>query len=103
MNLQRAAIPAANPLVRKLRNFATFGSDDENAIVRASRDVRRIEAHRDIISDGDRPSQVHLILDGSIAVRDDVSMGGRRVTRSSRMAAASSPPTSCPATSATCT
>lgn len=54
-----------NPLVRKLRQFTRLSSDDEAALHEFARQrVRRINAHDDIIREGDPPDRISLILEG---------------------------------------
>ena len=71
---------ADNPLVTKLLGFTTLSDDDRQAIIHASRKTRRVGAHRDIISDGDRPDYVHLIIDGWAARYKIVRDGARQIT-----------------------
>lgn len=48
----------------KLEAFTRLSGDDRAALAQISRNFRYVEARRDLISEGDRPRFVHLMLDG---------------------------------------
>jgi CRP-like cAMP-binding protein len=48
----------------KLEAFTRLSSDDKAALAEVSNNVRFVDARRDLISEGDKPRHVHLILDG---------------------------------------
>ena len=48
----------------KLEAFTRLSSDDREALAQISRNFRFIDARRDLISEGDKPRHVHLVLDG---------------------------------------
>lgn len=48
----------------KLEAFTRLSADDRAALAQVSRNVRFVEPRRDLISEGDRPRYVHLMLDG---------------------------------------
>src|SRR5947207_9159109 len=48
----------------KLEAFTRLSPDDRDALAQISRNFRVIDARRDLISEGDRPRHVHLVLDG---------------------------------------
>ena len=48
----------------KLEAFTRLSADDKAALAQSSRNVRSVEARRDLISEGDKPRFVHLVLDG---------------------------------------
>src|SRR3954451_3403825 len=48
----------------KLEAFTRLSGDDKAALAQVSRNVRFVEPRRDLISEGDKPRHVHLILDG---------------------------------------
>jgi CRP-like cAMP-binding protein len=48
----------------KLERFCRLSSDDNAALASVSRNVRFVEPRRDLISEGERPRAVHLVLDG---------------------------------------
>jgi CRP-like cAMP-binding protein len=66
-----------NPLIRKLEQFAGLSDEDRRLVDDAARDVRRLEARQDIIREGERPDEVHLLLEGW-AARYKVLPGGER-------------------------
>jgi CRP-like cAMP-binding protein len=66
-----------NPLIRKLEQFAGLSDEDKRLVDDAARDVRRLEARQDIIREGERPDEVHLLLEGW-AARYKVLPGGER-------------------------
>ncbi|HEV7252881.1 MAG TPA: Crp/Fnr family transcriptional regulator [Mesorhizobium sp.] len=51
-------------LIRKLEHFTELSDEEKRMLQDASRNVKVIEAHQDIINEGDKPDDVHLILDG---------------------------------------
>lgn len=52
------------PVASKLEAFTRLSSDDRAALAQVSRNVRFVEPRRDLVSEGDRPRFVHLVLDG---------------------------------------
>lgn len=52
------------PVVSKLERYTRLSADDRAALAKISKDVRLVEARRDLISEGDNPKFVHLVLDG---------------------------------------
>jgi CRP-like cAMP-binding protein len=48
----------------KLEAFIRLSPDERAALAQLSRNFRFIEARRDLISEGDKPRHVHLVLDG---------------------------------------
>jgi CRP-like cAMP-binding protein len=48
----------------KLEAFTRLSADDRAALVQVSRNVRFVEPRRDLVSAGDRPRFVHLVIDG---------------------------------------
>lgn len=65
------------PLTRKLQNFAKLSDDDERMIDDAIAAIRHVEAHQDLIKEGERPDSVFLVLDG-FACRYKITEDGRR-------------------------
>jgi CRP-like cAMP-binding protein len=53
-----------NPLVLKLEHGAELLDDDRTALDHAVADARRHGAHEDIIREGERPEEVHVVLEG---------------------------------------
>ena len=54
----------ASAVASKLEAFTKLSADDKAALAHLSRNVRIVEARRDLISEGDRPRFLHLVLDG---------------------------------------
>ena len=48
----------------RLEAFTRLSSDDRAALAQLSRNHRFVDARRDVISEGDRPRHVHLLLEG---------------------------------------
>jgi len=48
----------------KLEAFARLSADDRFALAEATHNFRYVEPRRDLISEGDKPRFVHLVLDG---------------------------------------
>jgi CRP-like cAMP-binding protein len=69
-----------NPLIAKLETISSLSEDDRAALRELSRDVRHVAARRDIIGDGDRPDNVHLVLSGWAARYKVLPDGSRQIT-----------------------
>src|SRR5437868_14962833 len=69
-----------NMLLRRLRIFANLGAEDEALLDGLCRDIRTTPAKRDIISEGERPEHIHLIVDGWAARYYVVPNGARQIT-----------------------
>jgi CRP-like cAMP-binding protein len=69
-----------NPLVRKLESVGGIAPSDREALEDLSGDVREVDARRDIISEGDRPDHVRLILSGWAARYKILPNGRRQIT-----------------------
>jgi CRP-like cAMP-binding protein len=52
------------PVALKLDAFTRLSPDDRDALSQVTRNTRTIEARRDLISEGDKPRFVHLVLEG---------------------------------------
>jgi CRP-like cAMP-binding protein len=48
----------------KLEAFTKLSADDRMALAQVSRNLRFVDARRDLVSEGDKPRFVHLIIDG---------------------------------------
>ena len=57
------AVPGS-AVASKLEAFARLSADDRSALAQISRNYRYVDARRDLISEGDKPRYVHLMLDG---------------------------------------
>ena len=51
-------------MASKLEAFTRLSADEREALARVSRNFRYVDARRDLISEGDRPRCVHLMLEG---------------------------------------
>jgi len=51
-------------VVTKLEAFTRLSEDDRGALQIICRNVRRVDARRDLISEGEKPKYVHLMLEG---------------------------------------
>ena len=66
-------------LIHKLENFVRLSADERAELERiAAKDVRALDAHVDIIAEGDRPTVINLILEG-FACRYRLLQDGRTV------------------------
>lgn len=61
----------------KLESFTRLSQEDRVALDRLTKRVRTVDPRRDLISEGERPTHVHLILQGW-AARYKTLMDGRR-------------------------
>ena len=66
-----------NLLTRKLELFGSLPDDDKRLLDTAVTRTRKIGAHRDIITEGESPDDVHLVLEG-LACRYKLLGDGRR-------------------------
>jgi CRP-like cAMP-binding protein len=66
-----------NPLIEKLRAFVPFAEEDLRLLDELVVAEREVEARTDIIQEGDKPSDVHLVMSG-FACRYKVLPGGKR-------------------------
>ena len=64
-------------MIRKLERGASLSADDRARLETVVRFTRRVEAHEDLICEGDRPNDVQLVLDG-FAYRYKMLPDGRR-------------------------
>lgn len=80
----RTGFPAAEApcgrLLAKLRAVADLTEDDEKALRDLCRLVRRIPARRPIISEGEKPDHVHVIVEGWAARSKTLVDGSRQIT-----------------------
>ena len=59
-----ASFGSGPAVASKLEGFTRLSTDDRAALSELSRNFRYVEPRRDLISEGDKPRYVHLILDG---------------------------------------
>src|SRR5678816_3534004 len=70
----------AGPAVAsKLEAFTKLSADDREALTRVSQNTRHVDARRDLISEGDRPRYVHLVIDGWGARYKSLPDGKRQI------------------------
>ncbi len=55
---------SGSSVASKLEAFTRLSADDRAALDQVSRNVRYVEPRRDLISEGDKPRFVHLVIDG---------------------------------------
>ncbi|MGX7709515.1 Crp/Fnr family transcriptional regulator [Methylobacterium sp. Gmos1] len=67
----------SNPLIRKLEHGARLTDDDRAILEAICRKTHRIAANQDIITEGTKPGNVHLVLDG-FACRYKLLPDGKR-------------------------
>lgn len=67
----------ANPLASKLDDFSRLSDEDKRVLDELVLNVRRVPARTDLISEGDKPSNVHLVMEG-FACRYKVLENGKR-------------------------
>lgn len=67
----------SNPLIRKLEHGARFVDADRAVLENISRKMRKIPPNQDIIAEGTRPENVHVIMDG-FACRYKLLSDGKR-------------------------
>jgi CRP-like cAMP-binding protein len=71
---------SAGPVVAsKLDAFTRLSPEDRAAMSDITRNVQYIDARRDLISEGDRPRHIHLVLDGWACRYKQLSDGKRQV------------------------
>lgn len=68
---------ATNPLTLKLQSFAQLSSHDRRMLDELVTNVRQVPARTDLIREGDKPSNVYLVMEG-FACRHKVLPDGKR-------------------------
>lgn len=69
-----------NPLVLKLSRRDRISPEEERVLTSAITQVRELPADQDIVSEGDRPTNSILLLDGFAARYRDLADGRRQIT-----------------------
>jgi CRP-like cAMP-binding protein len=69
-----------NPLIAKLQTVADLGEEDLNALASMCGDTRSVGARRHITREGDRPENVHFMLEGWAARYKSLPDGARQIT-----------------------
>src|SRR5690242_9841370 len=57
-------LPQGSAVASKLEAFTRLSPDDRKALADVSRNVKFVDPRRDLVSEGDKPRFVHLMLDG---------------------------------------
>ena len=68
-----------NLLARKLQNFVFLKSEDLRLLDRVIANPRRVQAGVEVISEGDKPTDVHLVLEGFACRYKVLPDGGRQI------------------------
>jgi CRP-like cAMP-binding protein len=68
-----------NPLITKLEQFTKLSDEEKRSVEDAIRDVQQFEARQDIIVEGERPEDVHLLLEGWVSRYKVLPDGGRSI------------------------
>lgn len=76
---QRERFSLDNLLTRKLEAFGPLPEDDKRLLDSVIRVVRDVRPHVDLISEGDAPADVHLILDGFACRYKMLADGARQI------------------------
>jgi len=66
-------------LVAKLGTIADLRESDLASLIAICHDVRTVQAKRDILVEGERPEDVHVILEGWAARYKTLSDGSRQI------------------------
>lgn len=80
MDQGRILAPGSDALIAKLELAGRLGEEDRASLRAVCSRVKRIEAGRDIISEGARPEHVHIVLSGWAARYKLVGDGSRQIT-----------------------
>jgi CRP-like cAMP-binding protein len=68
-----------NPVIAKLATVADLRESDVEKLVALCEDVRTIPAKQDILSEGERPDHVHVIIEGWAARYKTLADGSRQI------------------------
>jgi CRP-like cAMP-binding protein len=71
--------PERHRLIRKLESIAELSSDDKEALLSLPMRVKDFPADTDVVSEGDRPSECCLVLDGFVCRYKILSEGKRQI------------------------
>lgn len=77
---RRSTRPDYNRLVLKLNAPGALSDEEEDAVLELCRETRSVQRGRDIISEGDKPDHVHVMMDGWAARYSVVEDGARQIT-----------------------
>ena len=68
-----------HPLLAKLETFADLRDSDRTLLAALCRDIRSFGPRRNVIREGDRPQQVHLMVEGWAARYKAMPDGSRQI------------------------
>jgi CRP-like cAMP-binding protein len=68
-----------NPLIQKLERFVPLSEADKLALTNATANTKTVNAHIDLIREGDRPSAVRVIMEGFAYRYKLLPNGGRQI------------------------
>ena len=68
-----------NRFIEKLCNFADLEREDEDALLLATSNAKKIAARTDLIREGDRPGPVFIVLEGWACRYKILPNGARQV------------------------
>jgi len=71
------SLPTRSPLIRKLERFTPLSEADRTALEGIGSHVENVPAHRDLVTEGDRPRGIPLLLEG-MAYRYKMRANGAR-------------------------
>lgn len=72
--------PGCDRFIAKLGAASRLSESDVEALAELCRDVRTVPARRDLISEGDNPNHVHIVLEGWAARYKILDDGTRQIT-----------------------
>ena len=68
-----------NPLIAKLERGADLTAEDRARLASIVRNPRQVSSRRDLIHEGDTPSDVHLVIEGFACRYKDLPSGRRQI------------------------
>jgi len=68
-----------NALVRKLEGYTPLDSEDKRLLNSIIRDKRQVQAHTDLASEDEKPTSVHLVLEGFSCRYKFTAEGNRQI------------------------
>jgi len=68
-----------NPLIRKLEGFTALSDTDKAMLERISAETCIVEAHTDLVGEGEKPEGVFLIMEGMACRHKQRDNGARQI------------------------
>lgn len=68
-----------NALVKKLEGYTPLEADDKRALNAIIRNIRHVPAHTDLATEGEKPTAVHLVLEGFACRYKFTAEGNRQI------------------------